>query len=138
MRWDAGLRELKPGKYALKVKVLDVQENAGTATFPFEIRTPGDAPKQKVTLDVTPTVGSGLTLKIDAKGAGDVQGKLRVVIQRANKKHAYKVFKKYSHKASEPWTLKVPLGKGKYRWQVLFDAKAPYVSTKTGVKSFGI
>jgi hypothetical protein len=138
MTWDAGLRELKPGKYSLRAKIYDIQENVSTASFPFEVRSAADAPKQKVTLAVTPAVGSGLTLKINAKGTGEVQGKLRVVIHRQNKKKVYRVFKKYSHKASEPWTLKVPLGKGKYRWQVFFDAQAPYVSTKTGVKSFAI
>ena len=138
MIWDAGLRELKPGRFTLRARVFDIAENSRTVTFPFEVRTAGNAPKQKVKLDVAPKVGSGLTLKIRAKGAGDVLGKLRVVVQRRNKKGAFKVFKKFSRNASDPWTLKVPLGKGAYRWQVFYDAKAPYVSTHTSVHSFGI
>jgi hypothetical protein len=138
MSWDAGLRELKPGKYTLRAKVFDAAENVSTASFPFEIRTAANAPKQKVKLDVVPKVGSGLTLKITAKGSGEVLGKLRVVVHKRNKKGAFKVFKKFSKNASDPWTLKVPLSKGAYRWQVFYDAKAPYVSTQTSAHSFGI
>jgi hypothetical protein len=138
MRWDTGLRELSPGKYTLRAKLYDIQENVTTVSFPFEIRSAGDAPKQVVKLEVDPTVGSGLTLKIKAAAPGDVRGKLRVVVHMRNKKGQFKVFKKYSRNASAPWTLKVPLGKGKYRWQVFFDGKPPFGSTKTSAHSFGI
>jgi hypothetical protein len=139
MTWITGVRKLKVGKYELRAKFNDVQENVSTGTFRFEIKDPGDAPKQKVELGVDPAVGSsGLTLKIKAQAATKVRGKLRVVIEKRNNKGKYKVAKKYSHGAAAEWTLKVPLGKGKYRWQAFYDAKLPFVSTKTPVTSFDI
>lgn len=138
MTWISGLRDLKQGKYTLRTEIFDVKENMSQATFPFEVVSAQNAPKQKVTLDVKASVGKGLSLKIDPKAPGDVLGKLRVVVHRANKKGKYRVFKKFSQNASEQWALQIPLGKGKYDWQVFFDGTAPYVSTKTGVKRFSV
>ena len=135
MRWDTGLRELPAGRYELIAMLYDLKAHARTVRFGFEIRSASSAPKQKVQLDVTPSVGDGLTLRIRTSPQ-DVRGKLRVVIERRDGSGDYHDFKKYSHRPDEPWKLEVPLGKGAYRWQVLYDAKAPFVSAKTAVKSF--
>lgn len=137
MTWITGARKLPIGKYELRAKYLDVQENAGTGSFPFEIVDASKAPRQEVDLQVAPTVGSsGLHLKLHVVAPIKVRGQLRVVVKAREKNGTYRVAKKYSHGAAHPWTLTIALKKGAYRWQAFYDAKAPFVSAHTAVRSF--
>ena len=139
MTWITGVRRLGIGKYELHAKYYDVQENFSAGTFPFEIVDASKAPKQKVDLQADPTVGSsGLKLKLHAVAPIKVRGKLRVVVLARGKGGKYRAAKKYSHGAAHPWTLAIPLKKGQYRWQAFYDAKAPFVSTRTPVRSFSL